>query len=105
MTITPMHGAGAAAQPQPPARYRPASPNGRAETAVWSQDQVTISPEARGAFQAAVGAEAPVLHLSPAELRALVSPDSAKSPVRNATESALAQGVTGVDANDAHGSR
>jgi hypothetical protein len=90
MAITPIGSCGAARLPADPGRAT-AAWRSQVRPAAQPRDQVTLSRESRAvSASGAARAEAPALHLSPAELRALVAPDSRNSPVRNMVDQAKA---------------
>ena len=102
MTITSIGSTGAVPLPQALGRAAAGSPR-PARPATPAGDQVTLSAQSRAASEGApVKAEAPVLHLSAAELRALVSPDSAKSPAGRALEQSAAPGTADREVTRAH---
>jgi hypothetical protein len=85
MPIIPVGALGGSPQPAPSStdrrsERRPSTSVTAGRSADPAGDRVVLSETARVLARAA-GAEAPQLHLSPAELRAMIAPESADAPL------------------------
>lgn len=88
MAISPVGPMGVSPQPEPSSGDRRPERRASRTTAVSraaspAGDRVVLSETARVLSRAA-GEEAPQLHLSPAELRAMIAPESASKPLESA---------------------